>query len=314
MELGYGELAVSDAYKARLLLDSFLGVFDTNGAHSDLDKDSLPYKVSAAFVGVMEKQDTKAARGSDSSILSNAKSLHQQAFLVMASALICLRGYHDAIQVLDEAIVLYGASEQLQRLSLQVKEAFRSLEPWHHPLLPGCGPQSTKHGGIKRVAYPWISPEELERGNKAIKNLKSRFESASMNAAIGPSSVGGTASDNFGVFARRDISRREQIVIDKSAFTMVNNQSNEVCWACSGPLPHGIISMRCCKAKFCSESCKIEASNTYHRVLCGKNFTWLYEASKDADELSNDMKPLLLMKILATAVQLNAKPLKGTSF
>ena len=201
MELGYGELAVSDAYKVHLLVNSFLGVFDTNNAKSDLDKDSLPYTISAALVGTMEKQDTRAARGFDASILSNAKSLQQQAFLVMASALIYLRGYYDAIQVLDEAMVFCGTSEHLQELSLQAKEKFRSLEPWHHHL-PGCGPLSTKHGGIKRVAYPWITPEELERGNKAFKDVKSKFETVSMNAAIGLSSVGGTTSDNFGVFAQ----------------------------------------------------------------------------------------------------------------
>ena len=310
IELGYGELAVSDAYKARLLLDSFLGAFDTNVTYSDLGKDSLPCKVSAALAGTVWKSDMGTDREHDAGSLSSAKFLQQQAFLVMASALIYLRGYYDAIQVLDEAIVLCGTCEQLQNLRSQAEEKFRSFEQLHQEI-PGFGTQSTKVGGVKRVAYPWISPEELGRGNKALKKVKSKFETTSTNATLGLSSVGGTTSDNFGIFARQNISRRDLIVTDRSAFTVFNVQRKENCWACSEPLDHSVVRMSCCNVMFCSESCKTEATNSYHRVLCGKDFTWLYEASKDVNELSNDMIPLFLMKILATAVQQNAKPLKG---
>lgn len=57
-----------------------------------------------------------------------------------------------------------------------------------------------------------------------------------------------------------------------------------------------------CKARFCTESCKTKTMNNYHRVLCGRDFKWLCEACKDANMLSNDMIPLLLMKVLATAI------------
>lgn len=314
MELGYGELAVSDAYKARLLLDSFLGVYDTAVASSDLDKDSLPCKVSAALAGIVGKRDTGAARESEAGNVSRATWLRQQAFMVMGSALIGVRAYHDAIQVLDEAIMLCGTSEQLQTLCSKAKDESRymeqSLQARHQT--PGHIQQSMKQGGVERVAYLWINPEELGRGKKAMKKVKNKFETASTNATLGPSSVGGTTSDNLGVFARQDILRDELIVIDRSAFTVLNVEGKENCWACSGPLGYETVAMNCCKAKFCSESCKTEAINTYHRVLCDKDFTWLYEASKDADPVSSDMIPLMLMKILATAVQQNARPLKGT--
>lgn len=316
MELGYGELAVSDAYKGRLLLDSFLGVFDTKNVYWDLDKDSLPCKVSAALAGTIGKLDTGVTRQCEAGNVSIAKSLQQQAFLVMASALLCVRAYHDAIQVLDEAVVLGGTSEGLQKLCSQVKERSRSMEqpiPARHQK-PGYMQRSTKQGGVQRVAYPWINPEELGRGNKAMKKAKTKLEAASRNATLGPSSLGGATSDNLGVFARQDITRNELIVTDRSAFTVFNVQGKDDCWACSKPLGHEIVFMNCCNNKFCSESCKTEAVNTYHRVLCDKDFEWLYRASKDADQSSNDMVPLMLMKILATAVQQNAKPLKGTSF
>lgn len=128
MNLAYGELAVSDAYKARLLLDCFLDVFDTNVAYPDLDKDSLPCKVSAALAGNTRDSVTGAARDYEAGNVFNAKSLQQQAFLVIAAALISVRAYHDAIQVLDEAIVLYGASEQLQSLCSQAKGESGSMK------------------------------------------------------------------------------------------------------------------------------------------------------------------------------------------
>lgn len=315
MELGYGELAVSDAYKARLLLDSFLGVFDTSVLSSGLDENSLPRKVSAALAGIAREPDTAAAREHKAGEVSRAKLLQHEAFQVMVSALIYVRAYHDAIQVLDEAIVLCGSSEQLQDLCTQVKEKSRFMEQWLRARYQSLEyiQQSMKQGFVDRVAYPWINPDELQRGNKAMKKVKRKFETSSANATLGLSSVGGTISDNYGVFARQDISQDTLIVTDRSALTILEFQGKENCWACSEPLGQNSISVSCCKAIFCSELCKTEATNTYHRVLCGKDFGWLYEASKDANELTNDMVPLLLMKILATAVQQNARPLKGTS-
>ncbi len=304
IRLGYGELAVSDAYKARVLLDSFLSAFDTNGARLDPDGDGLPVKVHAALVRVDGERDTGAAREVEAGNVSIAKRLQEQTFLVMASALVSVRAYHDATQVLDEAIVLCGPSEQLEVVHLQVQKKSRSMEQWLrvHYQSPNYIQQSMKQGGVERVAYPWINPEEIRRGNKAMKKIKNKFEIASTNATLGPTSVGGVVSDNHGVFARQDVSRNDLIVMDKSAFTVLNFQGKKNCWACSEPLHDETISMNCCRATFCSHSCKTEAMNSYHRVLCKKDFKWLYEASKGADQESNDMIPLLLMKVLATAV------------
>ena len=70
------------------------------------------------------------------------------------------------------------------------------------------------------------------------------------------------------------------------------------------------IQMTCCTSKYCSEPCMEEAKETYHDVICGKDFSWLYKACKEADQIYSDRIPLMLVKILATAVHLNCKPLK----
>ena len=54
-----------------------------------------------------------------------------------------------------------------------------------------------------------------------------------------------------------------------------------------------------------------EAKNTYHDIICGKDFSWLYKACREADQIYCDKVPLMLVKkTLATAIQQNCKPLK----
>lgn len=313
--MGYGELAVSDAYKARLLVDSFLGFFNTNTVLLYPDNDSLPCKVNAALARTVKKSDTEFAAKREPG-MSMAKQLQGEAFRIMVMALISVRAYHDANRVLDEMTMIWGTSELALGPRLRVTRLVRVFE---HVLQaqqssPEDIPEMIKRGAVDRVPYPWINPEELRRGNKAVKKAKMKFGTFSSNATLGPSSVDGAKSDSLGVFARQNITQGELIMTDKSGFTVRNAQDGSKCWACSEPLSHNAVPTDCCKARFWTEPCKSEAMKTYHRALCGKDFNWLYEASENADLLSNDMIPLLLMKVLATAVQQNAKPLKGTSF
>ena len=53
-----------------------------------------------------------------------------------------------------------------------------------------------------------------------------------------------------------------------------------------------------------------EAKDTYHDVICGKDFSWLYRACTEADQIYCDKGPLMMVKILATAIQQNCKPLE----
>ena len=245
-----------------------------------------------------------------------AKSLQRDAFKLITSALFSVRAYHDAIQVLGEAIILSDTPEELLKLRSHVREQSRlqELSLQSQTAMPSYIQQSMKQGRVQRVEYPWISPDELGRGNKAMKKVKAKIETVSMNATLGTSTVGGAKSDNFGVFARKDISRNEPIMIEKSIYTVLSVQTDKNCWACVEPLSNNTFSSPCCKVRYCSESCKTEAMKTYHRALCDKDFQWLFEACKDAEQVSSDMIPLLLLKVLATAVQQNASPLKGESF
>ena len=42
--------------------------------------------------------------------------------------------------------------------------------------------------------------------------------------------------------------------------------------------------MTCCTSKFCSERCIQHGKDTYHDIICGKDFSWLYKVWKGADQ------------------------------
>ena len=42
--------------------------------------------------------------------------------------------------------------------------------------------------------------------------------------------------------------------------------------------------MTCCTSKFCSLSCKKQATKAYHGIICSKDFSWLYIYIKCARE------------------------------
>lgn len=170
--------------------------------------------------------------------------------------------------------------------------------------------KTIKRGRVDHVAYPWIVAEELTRSNKAIKTVKTKYDAATTRAGITPSNLGDTADDNYSVFAKGDINKGKRILLDKSIYSDFNILDVNDCSACSQPLHGSDVTVDCCKAKFCTEPCKAEALNAYHRILCGKDFAWLYAACRDTDDIFNEMIPLHMVKVFATAIQQNAKSLK----
>lgn len=268
---------------------------------------SLTSKVIEAIVSKSQQRDFEFTEVRD-----EISVIEERAWLIMAQGLMCIRAWYDALSVLEDGLKKYPSSlvfkSLLAKLKLdleKLKEDFKAQGQDNTTVQ-----NTTKRGRVGRVAYPWIVPEELTRGTKAIKKLKARFESAATKAAVAPSGLGGTTDGNYGVFATDDIKKGERILLDRSIFSCYNTLGISDCSACCQPLYGSKVTADCCKARFCTESCKAEALNAYHRVLCGKDFGWLYAACKDAGIVTNEMIPLHMVKVLATAIQQNAKPLK----
>lgn len=252
-------------------------------------------------------------------IFSSIKRMQEHAFLLMAQGLMCISAWYDTLSVLREAtkafpengefkVLLVGWKQKIALLKKDLKAHGKNKETIQNTL---------RRGQMERVAYPWIVIEDLERSVGGMKRVKAQFEAASRNTCIlkspldGNSTHGGVREENYGVFAKRDIRQGESILFTRSIWTDFNTQGgDDYCAACCQTLPNKIsIQMTCCTSKFCSESCKQEAMKNYHRVVCGKDFSWLYQACKEADPAYSDMVPLMMVKVLATAIHVNCRPL-----
>lgn len=55
------------------------------------------------------------------------------------------------------------------------------------------------------------------------------------------------------------------------------------------------------------------AQSTLHRPMCGDNFEWLYEERDPKDSVHTNLVPIVMVKVLAAAVQQKSNPLKVAS-
>ena len=284
------------------------------------DDGSLPAKVFSTILSKLPQAENQSLEAYYLLVISSIKMMHERAYLIMAQGLLSMSAWDDALAVLKEAIIAFPETWEFKKLRRQWKKDQWVLE--NNLQVRGNDAESIKKifksGKLERVAYPWIGVKELERNVKSMKRANTQFEAASKNAYIqkspldGASTREGVREDNFGVFAKCDIREGDTILDTRSIWTDYRTRvGDNCCSACCQSVPEKLaIQMKCCNSKFCTDVCKQEATDTYHDVICGKDFSWLYRACKEADQFYSDKAPLMMVKILATAIHLNCKPLK----
>lgn len=316
LNLGYGELAVADAYRGRLLIEAFRAgekKFFEDFLSGKVDTDTLVCKVyKTVFIRVTAPSTWKGPKEAHQEVIAMFNEMEERALITMTEGLNRIGALHNALVVAREAKrrfpknAIFGAFVQMLPFQQRAIDKDCRKKGNHDPA-------SRKVGRLHRVQYPWIAQEEVGRGSKAIKKVKANIRAASDNAVVGTSPLCCGTDDSLGVFARRKISKGERILQDISVFSIFNDTAETTCDACSGPLSDNFHALECCKVRYCNAICKAEALKSYHRTLCRKDFEWLYKEYSDAEPLTNDMVPLLMVKVLATAIQQNARPLKVAS-
>lgn len=156
----------------------------------------------------------------------------------------------------------------------------------------------------------------------------------SVKAFLGFSSE--SQSDTFGVFALSDIRKGDIIFKDHTTWGASNfpavfpfktdgGQTIPMtrCDNCCGvttPWNKGTYQPTCCKTTYCSNDCLETAKKTYHQVICGKDFSWLFDTPKPGTKPGREAKPdlsdldgQLWLRILATCVQSGLHPLEHPS-
>ncbi|KAF2197071.1 hypothetical protein GQ43DRAFT_341536, partial [Delitschia confertaspora ATCC 74209] len=280
LALNYPELAAGDAYKAGLLFDRAL------------------------------KSDEKEPR--------------LRAYHILGQAL------YDCHCHLEAAEFWEDIAKKVLEPSAQVKAAeMRVLLKRKEEAAAAAGLSGTlqeqkdrlKDGGVFTVHYPWMqerhrtrTPEIIAMVNEELKNIEpqSRY--------LGQSTLAGR-SDMLGMFASRDIPEGECILIDRTATGACSNSEGLICENCYGRVKCPPLQAPCCSNilndaahatrdinkgsyfVYCSTACYHLAMTTYHQAICGKDFSWLTEPAKGLEANASPLRPLLMLRFLASCVQ-----------
>ena len=314
--LGYGDLAIADAYRALILVEMFLRFSEQQKGNRDAGlKDPIASKVFSAVTAGVHMEDGEGLHIHLNEKFLIIKRFEHAAFVLMATGLLRVRAFYDGVKILEEAQKRFPTSPVIKTTLVTMLTRLRQLEEESLDKLRSAEhvQREVTRGRVRKVAYPWIVPGEYTRSNNAIKRAKASFRSASANAEISQAAQDDDSTDAYGVFACKDILKGARLLLDRSVCSATNVYNGQSCAGCCGPIDDGRITMDCCDAMFCCPGCHKDAMNNYHRILCGKGFTWLEGPSQKATaEYSHALVPSLMLKVLATAVQQNIKPLRVT--
>ena len=186
----------------------------------------------------------------------------------------------------------------------------------------------SRFGVCRYVVYPFMPKKYLFRSEELVKSINDQHKKDSegiyihstitiSRSAVQDMTTGTGAPAALGVFATRDIEKNEPLLIDTPAFAVTDldtlrSTSTKVCENCCGFIPADSKQRclaTCCNVQYCSEKCKNLAWETYHQVLCKKDFDWVWEESKTGRS-QYDLDGPMWLRILAACVQSKIHPLE----
>jgi len=155
---------------------------------------------------------------------------------------------------------------------------------------------------------------------------KSVAEFVGWNSQSGTSDIQKGEPDTLGVFATSDIQEGDVIFTDSTpwgstsipAISKVTVAGRTYpgfrCENCCGMtnIWHRVIHQaECCTTNYCSRRCLEEAKATYHKAICGRDFSWLMNSQKnEATPVHTfDLDRRMWLRILAICVQSGLHPL-----
>ncbi|KAF2742131.1 hypothetical protein M011DRAFT_462671 [Sporormia fimetaria CBS 119925] len=295
LKLNYPELAAGDAYKAGLL-------FDRAAAHAGEEANTTPTQARL------------------------------KAYMILGQALYDCHGHLEAAEYWEEVAkkvpgdYARGKAAGLRALLEQKERAAAAAG------LGGSVQEQKdrlKDGGVLTVRYPWLperhrtrTPEALTQVNDELTNIEPQY------CCLAKSKLDDRES-TMGVFATEDIQPGKCVLIDRTPIGACSNSGGFICGNCFGRVKCPPIQSSCCPnlsahaahaamaepsselLVYCSAACYDLAMNTYHKALCGKNFEWLHEPARGLELNASPIRPLLVLRLLASCVQTgqNTSPL-----
>ncbi|KAF3009907.1 hypothetical protein E8E13_010920 [Curvularia kusanoi] len=278
LQLNYPELAVGDAYKAKLLFE--------RSAPSSYDGDDINLKT-------LNKDEEDRTR----------------AYAILGQALYDCHCHWECFEFWL-GLTQERAYPQLSRLAFTKANALKQLLAQKKQAAAPYGGSAQQQrdrlrdGSVATVHYPWMEKRHRSRSASIIQRVNEELKCNVQppSCRLGKSTLA-PVEDMLGVFAARRLRKGECILIDRTTTSAVSVPPASVhCENCYEAPLTAPVSVSCCDALFCSEACRDTALKTYHRTLCRQDFSWLSAPAAPLRENASPMRPLLMLRFLAMCV------------
>ncbi|KAF5876209.1 putative mynd domain protein [Botrytis fragariae] len=260
-------------------------------------------------------------------IIDELQSMCLQAYRCLVQGLMQCAAFWDGLTVVKLGLEDFPGDFELLDLQALLLGSFQNR---HEEILEDAKngsvdniTASSRSGLIYQKKYPWMAPKLFVRTPRLVRQVNSTFDS--LNAEVRPVVFGspGTASKSkslsdlpknadvgpLGIFATRDIEEGESILVDKTHVCVSNipPSTGQFCDACHAHLalpfvqPIQICRPSCgCNVSFCSKGCHDLAIESYHKIQCGIDFTWLYKTGASRTEWDPRMFLRVICIVLST--------------
>lgn len=318
LRLGYPDLAAGDAYKANLMVQTLL--LGLRGKREEILMD----QTRKLFV--------------------LATGWHRDAYQRLIAALQMTRDHQGLLQICKEgkkryqgrdeavfgSVTFFDETLEAEAARLNLAKSRMEIDRVSREGIM----LNLENGYLQHLPYPFVPKKYLRRGMHLLESTQTLFGNPSSSCMLIHSPIANSSSlsndsssDVLGVFATRNIHFAERLVEDTTILaastvsaaapsTLKSTpNSSRICDNCYGSIPiqsRQHVQSKCCNTLYCCARCRDMAVASYHKVLCGQNFDWVYEESRGKQEQFVLNGPMWL-RILAACVQSNCHPLDHPS-
>ena len=337
--LGYPDLAASDAYRALLLTDE---LSDEDGEyHKEVVDSYAPTKGEENDLAITD--DNKGAHvfcleaGEDSeeenSFHSRNAKLHVlQSYIILARTLLTCGDLKSAYDITERGLAIFKSQRDLQMLQGKIWEMYDkgcSKNDFVKEILASKPKERLpEDGSVLRQIYPWnghepdrFSEEHLSNLNYEISKVAPKCEVLVTELPLLRNQDSNKINDKsttvkqFGIFASSDVGPFEVVLQEPSVLTSSTGLHDPFCDACSTRLPPFSLESplptcaNCEDIYFCSQACLDRAQDLYHPAICG--ITDFDVVAKDPSVLATTsaLYTLLIARTIAMAETKGTHPL-----
>lgn len=319
--LGFPELALGDAYKARLLVEAALE--DTSILGSEANKLFAEKVLTIHLTHPAWKAQVATPELLRIRVKAMLERIELQVWTELMEGLMASNCCSEYLKLSKEAVAKFPDDQffpsEVENAESWFKQRQTILEGYvaEGSMDSSLVKPKLLNGSVYPIAYPWMMDDILSRSDALIETIALEFKSKSLNCTISKSMIrdisglDGTPDveiDVLGVIATKNIAKGETLILDHTVAVATRNTQR--CAACCGEILDNITN-GCCGVIYCSPSC-CKTSSNFHPALCGKNFTFLDRSTFSiAENKDFSLESLLLLRVLAISIQENAShPLK----